>query len=194
MCHPAVVSFLPDLLPAGPVELRRWHTAQAEALTVAVASSLPELRPWMPWAQDPPTVPAMIPVLAAGDLNFGADKEWQFVVAEPDSDRILGATGFHRRGSPDTVEIGYWIRTDATRRGLATFASRALTAAAFAHLPDIASVEIRMDSFNVRSAGVPPKLGFRFDGEVDLPVDAPGQSGRWLVWRMARADWATDDS
>jgi len=194
VCHPALVSFLPDLLPAGPVELRRWRTAQAEALTTAVASSLPELRPWMPWAQEPPTVPAMISVLAAGDGNFGADKEWQFVLAEPGSDRILGATGLHRRGPPDTVEIGYWIRTDATRRGLATFASQALTAAAFAHLSDVTAVEIRMDSSNIRSAAVPSRLGFRFEGEVDQPVDAPGQSGRWLVWRMARADWATDDS
>jgi RimJ/RimL family protein N-acetyltransferase len=187
------VAFLPDLLSAGPVELRRWHIAQAEALTEAVASSLPELRPWMPWAQEPPTVPAMIQVLAAGDSNFSDDKEWQFIVAEPDSTRILGATGLHRRDSSDNLEIGYWIRTDSTHRGLATIASRALTTAAFAYLPDITTVEIRMDALNVRSAAVPPKLGFRLDGEVEQPVEAPGQSGRRLVWKMARTDWALGD-
>jgi RimJ/RimL family protein N-acetyltransferase len=147
----------------------------------------------MPWAQEPPNVPAMIQVLAAGDSNFGADQEWQFVVTEPGSDRILGATGLHRRGPPDTVEIGYWIRTDATRQGLATVASHILTTAAFAHLADITTVEIRMDSLNSRSVAVPTKLGFQLQGEVDHPVDAPGQSGRWLVWRMARADWTPGD-
>jgi RimJ/RimL family protein N-acetyltransferase len=192
VCHPAPVALLPDLLPARPVELRRWRTAYTAALTVAVASSLPELRPWMPWAQEPPTVTGTTQVLTQGDIDFAADEVWQFVVVEPGSDRILGAAGLHRRGPPDTVEIGYWIRTDATRRGLATIASRTLTTAAFAHLPDVATVEIRMDSLNARSAAVPPRLGFRLEGEVDQPVDAPGQSGRWLVWTMARADWAPD--
>jgi RimJ/RimL family protein N-acetyltransferase len=143
----------------------------------------------MHWAQEPPTIPAMIEALSAGDINFGSDSEWQFVLAEPGSDRILGATGLHLRGPPDTVEISYWIRTDATRQGLATVASRTLTTAAFAHLPEITTVEIRMDSLNSRSAAVPLKLGFQLQGEVDQPVDAPGQSGRWLVWRMSRADW-----
>jgi RimJ/RimL family protein N-acetyltransferase len=91
------------------------------------------------------------------------------------------------------LEIGYWIRTDSTHRGLATIASRALTTAAFAYLPDITTVEIRMDALNVRSAAVPPKLGFRLDGEVEQPVEAPGQSGRRLVWKMARTDWALGD-
>ena len=187
------MALLPDLLPSGPVELRRWRTSQAETLTDAVASSLPELRPWMPWAQEPPTVPAMSEVLSTGDRNFDADKEWQFVVAEPGSSRVLGASGLHHRGLPDTVEIGYWIRTDSTRRGLATLAAHALTTAAFTFLPDVTTVEIRMDSLNLRSAAVPPKLGFRLDSEVDQTVDAPGQSGRWLVWKKARAEWSQVD-
>jgi RimJ/RimL family protein N-acetyltransferase len=187
------VALLPDLLPAGSVELRRWRPTFAEALTEAVAATLTELRPWMPWAQEPPTVPGILQVLTQGDADFEAGREWQFVVAEPGSDRILGATGLHLRGPPDRVEIGYWIRTDATHRGLATAASRALTAAAFAHLPSVAIVEIRMDSFNRRSAAVPPRLGFRLDYEVDQPIEAPGQSGRRLVWLMDRDTWGRVD-
>ena len=107
------------------------------------------------------------------------------MVAEPGSVRILGATGVHRWGPPHAVEIGYWIRTDATRQGLATFASHALTTVTFARLPDITTVEIRMDSLNVRSAANPPKLGFRLQCEVDQPVDlrvspVGDWSGRWL--------------
>ncbi|HEY4927509.1 MAG TPA: GNAT family protein [Acidimicrobiales bacterium] len=183
------MALLPELLPAGPVELRRWRPAYADALTEAVVASLTELRPWMPWAQDAPTVPGMTQVLTDGEAGFDTDEEWQFVLGEPGSDLVLGAIGLHRRGPPDTVEIGYWIRTDATRRGLATAASRALTAAAFAHLPFVTTVEIRMDTGNVRSAAVPPRLGFSFDRQVDQAIDAPGQSGRWLVWKMERTDW-----
>jgi RimJ/RimL family protein N-acetyltransferase len=189
VCHPALVALIPDLLPAGSVELRRWRPAYAEAVTEAVTASMNELRPWMPWAQEEPTVPGMNDVMTVGDAAFDADEEWQFVIAQPGSERVLGAIGLHRRGPPDTVEIGYWLRTEFTRRGMATVATQALTTAAFAFLPAIASVEIRMDETNVRSAAVPPRLGFRLDDQIDHAIDAPGQSGRWLVWKMDRADW-----
>ena len=147
----------------------------------------------MPWAQDAPSVPGMLQVLTEGAASFDADQEWQFVVAEPGSDRILGASGIHRRGPPPTVEIGYWIRTEATHRGLATAVARALTTAAFAQIPTVDTVEIRMDTRNERSAAIPPRLGFHLAGEVDHPIDSPGLSGRWLVWEMHRTDWEVAD-
>ena len=183
------MALLPDLIPAGAVELRRWRPAQAAALTAAVEASLAELRPWMPWAQEHPTVGGITEVLTEGDASFEADREWQFVVAEPGADGVLGATGLHHRGAPDTVEIGYWIRSDRTGAGLATTVARALTSAAFAHLDYVEAVEIQMDAANRRSAAVPPKLGFRLAGEVDHAIDAPGHSGRWEVWSMDRDTW-----
>ena len=183
------MALLPDIVPAGSVELRRWSPTFAAPLCEAVTASLPELRPWMPWAQEAPTVADMIQVLARGAADFTEDREWPFVVAEPGTDRILGACGLHPRGVSGTIEIGYWIRTDATGGGRATAVSRALTTAAFAHLPDVETVEIRMDRANGRSAAVPPRLRFRLRTDVDHPVDTPGQSARTSVWVMARADW-----
>jgi len=189
LCHPPRVALLPDTVPAESIELRRWHAGYAERLCVAVTSSLPELRPWMPWAQEPPTVESLVTVLTRGDAAFEAGTEWQFVMVEPGDDQVVGAAGIHHRHGPATVEIGYWVRSDATRRGYATMASRALTAAAFAHLDHVDEVEIRMAVGNERSAAVPPRLAFHHIGDVEREIDAPGQCGRWMVWRMARADW-----
>ena len=189
LCQPGRVALLPDALPAGRLELRRWRPAYAEGLCDAVTASLSELRPWMPWAQDEPTVDGHLTVLTEGEASFDADTEWQFVMVEARSDRIVGAAGLHHRQGPATVEIGYWVRTDATHQGYATMTSRALTTAAFAHLPYVDDVEIRMDRGNARSAAVPPRLGFRHRGDVDQEVDAPGQCGTWMVWVMDRAAW-----
>jgi RimJ/RimL family protein N-acetyltransferase len=183
------VALLPDTLPAGSIELRRWRPGHAESLCAAVGASLPELRPWMPWAQEEPDVEGLVAILTEGDTGFEAGTEWQFVMVGPDGDRVVGAAGLHRRHGPATVEIGYWVRTDATRHGYATMASRALTTAAFAHLDGIDEVEIRMDAGNRRSAAVPPRLGFRHVGDVDYEIDAPGQSGRRMVWVTTRAEW-----
>jgi RimJ/RimL family protein N-acetyltransferase len=189
LCHPARVALLPDIVPAQAIELRRWHPSYAEGLCAAVTSSLPELRPWMPWAQVAPAVGDYVTLLAEGDAKFEAGAEWQFVMVEPGSDRVVGASGLHHRQGPGTIEIGYWVCTDATHHGYATMTARALTSAAFAHLDDIDEVQIRMDSGNRRSAAVPPRLGFRHHGDVDHEIDAPGQCGRMMVWVMSRHGW-----
>jgi hypothetical protein len=54
----------PDLLPAGPVERRRWARAHAEVLPQAVATNVTELHRWMPWAAERPTEEGMRSVVA----------------------------------------------------------------------------------------------------------------------------------
>jgi len=183
------VALLPDLLPAGPVELRRWAPALAGPLQAAVLASFAELHPWMPWAGEPPTEAGMATVVSEGVAAFDGGTEWSYVVSRPGRDEVLGSVGIHTRGPAASVEIGYWIRTDVTGRGYATAAARALTAAAFTHLDEVDHVEIRPDPANARSASVPPRLGYRLDREEPRPVDAPGQSGRCQVHVIDRAGW-----
>ncbi len=183
------MGLLPELLPAGPVELRRWTPTLAQALCTAIEASRDELLPWMPWADEEPTVDGVRAVLAEGSAAFDEDREWTYVLAHPSGSEVLGATGLHRRGDPSSLEIGYWLRTDVTGCGYATAAARALTGVAFASLPWVAWTEIHMDAANTASAGVPTRLGYRLDHEDDRPVTAPGQTGRVLVWLMERERW-----
>ena len=88
---------------------------------------------------------------------------------------------------PGAIEIGYWVRSDRTSRGYATAAARALTEAAFAHLP-VDQVEIRMDRANRASAAVPLKLGYRLFGHEEREVLTPGHTGRGLIWVRRRSD------
>ena len=189
LCHPAPVGLLPDLLPAGPVELRRWTPTLADALCAAVEASRAELLPWMPWAQEEPTVDGLRAVLVEGSDAFDEDREWTYVLAHPSGSEVLGSTGLHRRGDPSSLEIGYWVRTDVTGRGYATAVARALTTVAFAALPWVAWTEIHVDAANAASARVPTRLGYRIDHEDDVPVTAPGQCGRVQVWVMERGRW-----
>ncbi len=190
LCHPAPMALLPDLLPAGPVELRRWHGGHAEQLRASVSASFAELHAWVPWAAEPPTADGMRDVVTAGVTAFDADRDWTYVVGRPGRDEVLGSAGLHSRGPSRTVEIGYWIRTDATGRGYATAAARALTTAAFEHLVDVDRTEIWVDVANVRSDAVPGRLGYRVDREVDRTADAPAQNGRRRVHVMERLRWS----
>jgi len=187
------VASLPDVLPAGPVELHRWRVSHLESLLQAVAASFPELHRWMPWAATMPTAEDQRRVLATGAADFDADREWAYLLFESgedgsttDGSGVVGAAGLHRRSGPGTLEIGYWVRTDRTGRGYATAAARALTDAALTLVDGIDRVEIRMDRANRASAAVPPKLGFRLLSTVDRDLVAAGSTGEGLIWAYDR--------
>ncbi len=180
------MALLPDVLPAGVIELRRWRTTYLEEVMAAVAASFTELQRWMPWAQTMPSAVEQRAVLEAAELAFDADREWRYLLFERASGNLVGAAGLHRRIGPGGLEIGYWVRSDRIGRGYATAAARALSVAAFTHVPDVQRVEIRMDIANLASAAIPPKLEFRLDHEEDREIQATGQTGRGLVWVLDR--------
>ncbi len=177
---------LPEVLPAGAVELRRWRVSHLDWVLSAVSSSLPELQRWLPWARAMPTADEELVVLEEGEADFDADRQWAYLLFEVGSDEMVGGAGLHRRDGPGTVEIGYWVRTDRTGRGYATAAADALTEAAFAHLADVHQVEIRMDEANLASAAIPPKLGYEPIGHRGRAVVVPAHTGRGLVWVRRR--------
>jgi RimJ/RimL family protein N-acetyltransferase len=183
------MALMPDRLQAGDIELCRWQSHYVDEITTAIESSYPELRRWMAWAQTVPSGDAMSAVIAVGVASFEADREWQYALREAASGELVGGAGLHRRGGPDALEIGYWVRTDRTGRGYATSAARALTDAAFASSSECDRVEIHMDQANLASVAVPRKLGYRLVLEEDREVLAPGHSGRGFIWSVERSSW-----
>ena len=183
------MALLPDSIPAGPVELRRWRPADAQAVLDAVTVSLAELRLWMPWARNEQTPAAYADVLRGFDASFEAGREFGFGMYEPGDTQVVGACGLHLEGRPGFAEIGYWVRTDRHRRGYATAAARALTTVAFERLPGIDEVHITMDAANLASAGVPARLGYLAAAEEDREILADGHTGRGLRWVMRRDCW-----
>lgn len=161
----------------------------AAALADAVGASLEHLRPWMPWAT-PEAATAAFQENRLRGQQWGPE-EYGYLMVDAD-DRIVGGCGLHRRIGPGGIEIGYWVDAGHVRRGYATAAAAALTAAAFA-LSGIERVEIHCDEANVASAGVPRRLRYRLDRIDDHPVGAPGETGRQMVWVTTRAERARPD-
>lgn len=155
---------LPEVILAGDLELRRWRKESLDALMSAIRLSQPELACWLPWADPIPTVEAELEFLRGREAAFDADEDWGFSIFERGTRELVGAAGLHPKDQ-GVAEIGYWVRTDRTRRGYATAAARSLTDAAFRYLPAICRIVIRMDRANTASAAIPPKLGFTLEDE-----------------------------
>jgi RimJ/RimL family protein N-acetyltransferase len=171
-----------ECLTEGTAELRRWRASEdtARTLAQAVTESLPELRPWMPWATPGYGVAEAREYLASCEQNWESGQEWNYAILA--DGELAGGTGLMPRIGPGGLEIGYWVHSAYRRQGLATAASAALCRAAFG-LPGIDRVEIHHDVRNVASGGIPRKLGFTEVGTQ--PGPEPGVTD--LVWRLDRA-------
>jgi RimJ/RimL family protein N-acetyltransferase len=175
------MALLPEQLDGGEIELRRARPELSDAIYDATLASFNELHQWMTWANEVPTRAGLAEFLNSAQALFDRDEDWNYALIEKSSGEVVGSSGLHFKGDPDSREIGYWVRSDRTRRGYATSAARALAEAAFRFLA-IEQVTIRMDKANVASASVPPKIGFRLLGEEVRPLETPGHTGTGLIW------------
>lgn len=174
----------PENIDAGEVTLRRQRVGDATAIAVAVAASLDHLSPWMAWAvPEAGTEIAQRARLDDADRDWDAGTNYGFLVERDGV--VVGIVGLHRRIGPGAIEVGYWIHAGHAGHGYATAAAGAVTDAALA-LDDIERVEIHCDEANVRSAAIPPRLGFALDRVEDDDVEAPGEIGRGMVWIKRR--------
>lgn len=135
-------------------------------MSVAIAESIGQLSPWMPWAQQAPSFEDSEAVVRRQRANFTlrTDLAYQIYDKAVTGRRLLGGTGLHRLDwTVRRFEIGYWLRASAQGQGYVTEAVQALTTMAFDHLR-ARRVEIRMDDTNTRSRAVAERCGFELEG------------------------------
>lgn len=171
----------PEILHGPTVTLRRYRLDDAGAIREAIAASLETLRPWMPWAQGPPTQASVMAFLGPAAEHFGGGVAADYAIILREAEQYVGGCGMMPRVGPAAVEIGYWVHTAYLRRGIASEATRLLTNAAL-EIPGITSVEIHCDEANIASQDVARSLGFRLERITADNVEAPGEVGRSMIW------------
>ncbi|MFN8125743.1 MAG: GNAT family N-acetyltransferase [Candidatus Nanopelagicales bacterium] len=109
----------PYRIEVADLVIRCYSPTDADALKECVDASLPELQARMPWAlADPQTRREKIELLRGMRSRFDADTDYVMGIFDGDESRLLGGTGFKLADVEEgAVEIGYFVRTDAARRG-----------------------------------------------------------------------------
>jgi len=189
---------VPAELRTARLLLRPWRPEDAEALAPILEANHAHLGPWIPTrVSTPAPVPVLAERLAGFAADFAAAREWRYGMFSPDGTDILGEIGLYPRSpngrapyaDADRMELGYWLRAEATGKGLVTEAARALMGVA-ASLPGVAQFEIRCDPRNAPSGDVARRLGFVLEATFPDPlVDPNDPLTETQVWTLAnRAD------
>jgi RimJ/RimL family protein N-acetyltransferase len=157
-------------------------------VAAAVGSSLDHLRPWMPWATPQAADRRhQLARLAEADQMWESGASYVYSVLTAGQGTLVGEIGLHRRVSDGSIEIGYWIAAGQARQGFGTSAAEAMTSVALA-LPGVRRVEIHCDEANAASAAIPRKLGYQLERIEERTPEAPGESGRLMIWVRDRSD------
>jgi RimJ/RimL family protein N-acetyltransferase len=176
----------PERVEAGPVVVRRVRASDAGAIAAAVGTSLDYLSPWMPWATpEAAERTSQLARVAEADRDWESGIGYVYSVLTADRGTLVGEIALHRRPADSSVEMGYWVAASQAGQGYGTSAGRALTAVALA-LPDVDRVEIHCDAANLPSAAIARKLGYRLDRVEQRHPEAPGESGRLMIWVRRR--------
>jgi RimJ/RimL family protein N-acetyltransferase len=188
---------LPPIVRTQRLVLRRQRPEDAALVMDAVESSLTHLRASVAWAHAELTLAGLQGRLAGTAKAFDAGESWAFSIFDSAETRVLGGAALERAEpalatlvGDDALEVGYWLRADATGRGYATEATAAIVDLAFSSL-GARHVAICHDPENVPSAGVPRRLGFTCLGVVP-DAKLPGREAPDGSIRPASMVWVTD--
>jgi len=159
---------LPERLQTERLVLRAPRPGDGAVLCDAVAASLDELKPWMPWAQGGATPAESEAHARRMHARFVLREDLVYLAFERAAGGgeglLVASTGLHRIDwQVGRFEIGYWRRAGQAGRGWVSEAVRALARMAFDVLK-AQRVEIRLDDRNLASARVAERCGFRLEG------------------------------
>lgn len=155
---------LPEQIDTDRLLIRPPRLGDGAAINAAVRESFTELKRWMPWAQEIPSIEQSEIFARESAARFARREDLPLLLFERDTDRLIGASGLHRIDwSVPSFEVGYWCRTSCVGRGYISEAVRGICGTAFTLL-SAARFEARMDDTNERSWRVVERLGFKLEG------------------------------
>jgi RimJ/RimL family protein N-acetyltransferase len=170
--------------------LRRWQATDAPELAPILEANVAHLADWIPArVSKPAPVAQLVERLEDYSAAFDADREWRYALFTTDRPRLIGETSLFPRtaservsfDTADQIEIGYWLRADATGEGYATEAARAALALALT-LPGMSRVSIRCDERNAPSVALSRRLGFQLAATIDQTAASSDRAIRLQVW------------
>lgn len=145
------------------VSIRPYRLDDVPALHEAAIESVWEVRPFMPWCRPDLTVDAGRHWIEAQVSAFKNGKAFEFVIVAPD-DRFLGGCGLNQIDEENhRANLGYWVRSSATNRGVATAAVRQLVQWAFSNTA-LVRLEVVVSTQNPASLRVAKKSGSLREG------------------------------
>jgi ribosomal-protein-serine acetyltransferase len=149
--------------------------------------SVSEVRPFMPWCRPDLTVEDARSWIGAQVAAFESRAAFEFVIVSAEG-RFLGGCGLNQIDDANRrANLGYWVRSSATRRGVATAAIRQLVPWAFTKT-DLVRLEVVVSVENAASLRTAEKSRAVREGVLRERLVLHGKSHDAVMFSFVRSD------
>jgi ribosomal-protein-serine acetyltransferase len=145
------------------IHIRPYRLDDAQAIWTAARESLAQLQLWMPWCHANYSIEESRSWLAVQVPAFHQRTTFEFAITTDDG-TYLGGCGLNQIDALNQrANLGYWVRSSAAGRGVATAATRLTRDWGFANT-DLMRIEVLVAVGNVASRRVAEKSGAVYEG------------------------------
>ena len=176
-------------LSDGRILIRPLRADDVDAVYEAVRESIKEVAPWMPWCHpDYSRDETSAFISSLTDAGSAAAGEYGFAIVDAETNAFLGGVGLnqinhiHRMGN-----LGYWVRTSRTTRGVAAAAARLIARFGFREL-GLQRLEIVAAVGNHASQRVAEKAGATREGVLRKRLLIHGQPHDAVLYSLVVED------
>lgn len=174
--------------------VRRFEPADAPSMLAAVRASLPDLAYWMPWCRQDYALDDAVAWIRFTQEAWSQGREFPLGIIEARSGAVVGGTGINHINQANRIgNLGYWVSTPHTGRGVARFAARQAIMLGFGTL-GLTRLEIVALTQNLASQRVAESLGATRECVARNRLSFHGQPRDAVVYSLVPADIPSQDA
>jgi ribosomal-protein-serine acetyltransferase len=172
----------------GRIGIRRFLAGDAGALYEAADESRRELSVWMPWCHASYARSESEAFAQSCQAEWEKGEHYSFVIHDADTGLFLGGIGLNFiNRAHKFANLGYWVRTSRTRRGVASTAVRLVAQFGLGEL-GFNRLEIVTAAGNEASQRVAEKAGARREGLLRRRLLIHGQPHDAVMFSLVLED------
>lgn len=170
------------------VLLRPYEFGDIDELYTAARESIEEVGRWLPWCHYDYTREESSAWVESRPQAWRDGVEYSFAITDRASGRFVGGCGLNQFDyERQRANLGYWVRTSATRHGFATAATRLLARWGVEALK-LERMEIVAAVGNVASQRVAMKAAAMREGIARSRIRIRGEQHNAVIFSLVRQD------
>ncbi|MEO8487671.1 MAG: GNAT family N-acetyltransferase [Betaproteobacteria bacterium] len=174
----------------GRIAIRRFLPTDLAAFYGAIDESRAALATWMAWMHPGYGIADTRDWLEKRDAEWDAGRDFSVIVTDATTGEVLGASGLNQVNSEHRfANLGYWVKTSASGRGVASDAARLVAWWAFREA-GFGRAEIVAMRENRASRRAAEKAGARFEGYARNRLRLHGEWHEAAMYAFVPGDFA----
>jgi len=172
----------------GRISIRPYRADDSGALFEAVRESVGQISPWLDWCHANYSRSDSEAWASSREAAWRSGEDYSFVIVDCATQRFLGGCGLNQiNHTHGFANLGYWVRSSWTGRGVATAAARLLARFGFQQR-GFKRIEIVAAVNNRASQRVAEKVGAHREGVLRCRLMIHGRLHDAVLYSLIWAD------